>query len=82
MLQELLMKMSMLTLAGVSSMMVSFLVSVFYNTLLAWVLWYFFHSFQDPLPWSQCPVNENLTGRTNTTKHQDSEQSSFLPLVV
>ncbi|XP_012686876.2 sodium-dependent neutral amino acid transporter B(0)AT3-like [Clupea harengus] len=47
---------------GVSSMMVSFLVSVFYNTLLAWVLWYFFHSFQDPLPWSQCPVNENLTG--------------------
>ncbi|XP_041932360.1 sodium-dependent neutral amino acid transporter B(0)AT3-like isoform X2 [Alosa sapidissima] len=47
---------------GVSSMVVSFLVCVFYNTLLAWVLWYFFHSFQNPLPWSQCPVNENLTG--------------------
>lgn len=52
-----------LLLAGVSSMVVSFLVSVFYNVLLAWVLWYFFHSFQDPLPWSQCPINENLTGK-------------------
>ncbi|TNN86076.1 Sodium-dependent neutral amino acid transporter B(0)AT3 [Liparis tanakae] len=42
--------------------MVSFLVGIFYNTILAWVLWYFFHSFQNPLPWSQCPLNENLTG--------------------
>ncbi|XP_059205544.1 sodium-dependent neutral amino acid transporter B(0)AT1-like [Centropristis striata] len=46
---------------GIASMFVSFLVSMFYNTLLAWVLWYFCHSFQDPLPWSQCPLNENLT---------------------
>ncbi|XP_051991808.1 sodium-dependent neutral amino acid transporter B(0)AT3-like [Xyrauchen texanus] len=47
---------------GVASMIISFLVGLFYNTILAWVLWYFFHSFQEPLPWSQCPVNENLTG--------------------
>ncbi|CAB1442949.1 unnamed protein product [Pleuronectes platessa] len=47
---------------GVASMVVSFLVGIFYNTILAWVLWYFFHSFQNPLPWSQCPLNENLTG--------------------
>lgn len=46
---------------GISSMIVSFLVSLFYNTILAWVLWYFFHSFQEPLPWSQCPLNENRT---------------------
>ncbi|XP_074542591.1 inactive sodium-dependent neutral amino acid transporter B(0)AT3 [Halichoeres trimaculatus] len=46
---------------GVASMVVSFLVSVFYNTILAWVLWYFFHSFQNPLPWSQCPLNDNHT---------------------
>jgi solute carrier family 6 (neurotransmitter transporter) protein 19 len=43
-------------------MAVSFLVSLYYNTILAWVLWYFFHSFQDPLPWSQCPLNDNSTG--------------------
>ncbi|KAL2080633.1 hypothetical protein ACEWY4_024426 [Coilia grayii] len=47
---------------GVASMMVSFLVGVYYNTILAWVLWYFFHSFQDPLPWSECPVKEDLQG--------------------
>ncbi|XP_061596997.1 sodium-dependent neutral amino acid transporter B(0)AT3-like [Cololabis saira] len=46
---------------GIASMCVSFLVSIFYNTILAWVLWYFFHSFQDPLPWSYCPLNDNLT---------------------
>ncbi|XP_062384884.1 sodium-dependent neutral amino acid transporter B(0)AT3-like [Sardina pilchardus] len=47
---------------GVASMIVSFLVAVYYNTILAWVLWYFFHSFQNPLPWSQCPLNDDLTG--------------------
>ncbi|XP_019946296.1 sodium-dependent neutral amino acid transporter B(0)AT3-like [Paralichthys olivaceus] len=47
---------------GVASMLVSFLVGIFYNTILAWVLWYFFHSFQNPLPWSQCPLNDNRTG--------------------
>ncbi|KAM3858646.1 inactive sodium-dependent neutral amino acid transporter B(0)AT3 [Diretmus argenteus] len=47
---------------GVASMLVSFLVGIFYNTIIAWVLWYFFHSFQNPLPWSQCPLDANLTG--------------------
>lgn len=52
---------------GIASMIVSFLVCIFYNTIMAWVLWYFFHSFQNPLPWSQCPINESLTG--NTIRH-------------
>ncbi|XP_066572089.1 inactive sodium-dependent neutral amino acid transporter B(0)AT3 [Amia ocellicauda] len=47
---------------GVGSLITSFLVGLFYNTILAWVLWYFFHSFQDPLPWRDCPVNANHTG--------------------
>ncbi|XP_017163122.1 sodium-dependent dopamine transporter-like [Poecilia reticulata] len=46
---------------GIASMVVSFLVSLFYNTIIAWVLWYFFNSFQNPLPWSQCPLNANQT---------------------
>ncbi|XP_031442371.1 sodium-dependent neutral amino acid transporter B(0)AT3-like isoform X3 [Clupea harengus] len=45
-----------------ASMIVSFLVGVYYNTILAWVLWYLFHSFQNPLPWSECPVNDDRTG--------------------
>ncbi|TSK34715.1 Sodium-dependent neutral amino acid transporter B(0)AT1 [Bagarius yarrelli] len=47
---------------GIASMCVSLLVSLYYNTIIAWVMWYFFNSFQEPLPWSQCPVNENRTG--------------------
>uniref|UniRef100_A0A8C2C383 Transporter n=1 Tax=Cyprinus carpio TaxID=7962 RepID=A0A8C2C383_CYPCA len=47
---------------GIASMCVSFLVSLYYNTIIAWVMWYFFNSFQEPLPWSQCPINANRTG--------------------
>ncbi|KAF7656806.1 hypothetical protein LDENG_00035780 [Lucifuga dentata] len=46
---------------GIASMAVSFLVGMYYNTIIAWVMWYFFNSFQSPLPWSQCPLNANLT---------------------
>lgn len=42
--------------------MVSFLVGMYYNTIMAWIMWYLFNSFQDPLPWSQCPLNQNRTG--------------------
>ncbi|KAL4629750.1 sodium-dependent neutral amino acid transporter B(0)AT1-like [Arapaima gigas] len=51
-----------LTGVGVASMLVSFLVGLYYNTIIAWVMWYFFNSFQDPLPWSHCPINANKTG--------------------
>ncbi|KAM6899809.1 sodium-dependent neutral amino acid transporter B(0)AT1-like [Xenentodon cancila] len=50
-----------LTGVGIASMLVSFLVGLYYNTLIAWVLWYLFNSFQEPLPWTQCPLNENRT---------------------
>lgn len=44
-------------------MFVSFMVGLYYNTIIAWVMWYFFNSFQDPLPWSECPLNGNQTGK-------------------
>lgn len=47
---------------GVASLIVSFLVALFYNMIIAWILWYFFHSFQNPLPWTDCPLNMNHTG--------------------
>lgn len=51
-----------LTGMGIASLMVSFLVGMYYNTIMAWIMWYLFNSFQDPLPWSQCPLNANRTG--------------------
>ncbi|XP_030003392.1 sodium-dependent neutral amino acid transporter B(0)AT1-like [Sphaeramia orbicularis] len=51
-----------LTGIGIASMLVSLLIGLYYNTLIAWIMWYLFNSFQDPLPWTQCPLNENRTG--------------------
>uniref|UniRef100_A0A8C4E9T7 Transporter n=1 Tax=Dicentrarchus labrax TaxID=13489 RepID=A0A8C4E9T7_DICLA len=51
-----------LTGVGIASMCVSLTISLYYNTIIAWIMWYFFNSFQNPLPWSQCPTNANLTG--------------------
>ncbi|XP_040833569.1 sodium-dependent neutral amino acid transporter B(0)AT1 [Ochotona curzoniae] len=47
---------------GITAMLASFMVGLYYNTIIAWILWYLFNSFQDPLPWSQCPLNQNRTG--------------------
>ncbi|KAL6100046.1 slc6a19 [Pungitius sinensis] len=57
-----------LTGVGIASMTVSFLVGMYYNTIMAWVMWYFFNSFQSPLPWSQCPLNANLTDLVSECK--------------
>ncbi|XP_049458258.1 sodium-dependent neutral amino acid transporter B(0)AT1-like isoform X1 [Epinephelus fuscoguttatus] len=51
-----------LTGIGIASMLVSLLIGLYYNTLIAWILWYLFNSFQAPLPWTQCPLNDNGTG--------------------
>ncbi|XP_061886136.1 sodium-dependent neutral amino acid transporter B(0)AT1-like [Entelurus aequoreus] len=51
-----------LTGLGIASMLVSFFVALYYNTLIAWILWYLFNSFQSPLPWTQCPLADNGTG--------------------
>lgn len=40
----------------------SFLISLYYNMVLTWVLWYLLNSFQQPLPWATCPLDLNRTG--------------------
>lgn len=40
---------------GISSAVVSFNVALYYNTIIAWCLFYFVQSFQSELPWSECP---------------------------
>ncbi|XP_076971014.1 inactive sodium-dependent neutral amino acid transporter B(0)AT3 [Tamandua tetradactyla] len=47
---------------GLGCLSVSFLVGLYYNTVLLWVLWYLLNSFQYPLPWSACPPDRNGTG--------------------
>ncbi|XP_044034677.1 sodium- and chloride-dependent neutral and basic amino acid transporter B(0+) isoform X1 [Siniperca chuatsi] len=39
---------------GVAMTMVTLIVSVYYNVIIAYSLYYMFASFQSPLPWSSC----------------------------
>ena len=40
---------------GISSAMVSLNVALYYNTIIAWCLFYLVQSFQVQLPWNDCP---------------------------
>ncbi|XP_065741343.1 sodium- and chloride-dependent transporter XTRP3 isoform X3 [Phocoena phocoena] len=59
---------------GVASVVVSFFLSMYYNVINAWAFWYLFHSFQDPLPWSVCPLNGNRTGYDEECEKASSTQ--------
>ncbi|CAH6777608.1 sodium- and chloride-dependent transporter XTRP3 [Phodopus roborovskii] len=59
---------------GIASLVVSFLISVYYNVINTWSLWYLFNSFQDPLPWSVCPLNGNRTGYDEECEKASSTQ--------
>ncbi|XP_036948234.1 sodium-dependent neutral amino acid transporter B(0)AT1-like [Acanthopagrus latus] len=60
---------------GIASMLVCFFIVIYYNAIMAWIIWYLFNSFQNPLPWAQCPLNDNGTGfvsecqRSSTTDY-------------
>ena len=41
---------------GIASAMVSFWVSLYYNTIIAWCLYYLVRSFSTSLPWAECPT--------------------------
>uniref|UniRef100_A0A8C2Z729 Transporter n=1 Tax=Cyclopterus lumpus TaxID=8103 RepID=A0A8C2Z729_CYCLU len=46
---------------GVSSLMVCGFVGLYYNVIIGWSIFYFFQSFQFPLPWAECPIQINGT---------------------
>ncbi|XP_028832094.1 sodium- and chloride-dependent transporter XTRP3 [Denticeps clupeoides] len=47
---------------GIASVVTSLYLCLYYNVINAWSFWYLFQSFQSVLPWSECPINNNLTG--------------------
>ncbi|XP_068458826.1 sodium-dependent neutral amino acid transporter B(0)AT2 [Clinocottus analis] len=46
---------------GFASCMVCFFVALYYNVIIGWSLFYFSQSFQQPLPWHECPLIKNKT---------------------
>lgn len=46
---------------GISMMLISLVVAIYYNVIMAYTLFYFFSSMQATLPWTECqPVSESL----------------------
>lgn len=41
---------------GIASSVVSFWVSLYYNTIIGWCLYYLVRSFSSSLPWADCPT--------------------------
>ncbi|XP_069048333.1 sodium-dependent neutral amino acid transporter B(0)AT2 isoform X2 [Lepisosteus oculatus] len=58
---------------GFASCVVCFFVALYYNVIIGWSLFYFSQSFQQPLPWDQCPLVKN---NTNTFVEPECEKSS------
>ncbi|XP_060051476.1 sodium-dependent neutral amino acid transporter B(0)AT2 isoform X1 [Erinaceus europaeus] len=58
---------------GFSSLIVCFLVALYYNVVIGWSLFYFSQSFQNPLPWDQCPLVKNAS---HTFVEPECEKSS------
>uniref|UniRef100_A0A8C5P8I0 Transporter n=1 Tax=Leptobrachium leishanense TaxID=445787 RepID=A0A8C5P8I0_9ANUR len=44
---------------GYASCVVCFFVGLYYNVIIGWSIFYFFESFQYPLPWNECPTVKN-----------------------
>lgn len=47
---------------GLASAVVIAYICIYYNIIIAWVIFYFFNSFQDPLPWAKCFGHNVLSG--------------------
>ncbi|GJQ76497.1 hypothetical protein Trydic_g2204 [Trypoxylus dichotomus] len=59
---------------GLSSCLVTFFVALYYNVIITWCFYYFFNSFQYPLPWSECP---KINGTEVTECAKSSETAYF-----
>lgn len=47
---------------------VSALMCWYYITMLCWIIYYFYNSFMDPLPWSRCDQSWNVAGCIESRK--------------
>ncbi|XP_068202825.1 sodium- and chloride-dependent transporter XTRP3A isoform X2 [Palaemon carinicauda] len=60
---------------GVASTIVSYLVGLYYNVIIAWCFYYLFNSFKSPLPFGVCP-NETIPNTNLTLPVEECELSS------
>jgi len=57
---------------GVASVVISFIVSLYYNAIIAWSLFYFGVSFQSPLPWQNYTCVDSNTSPDCTARETEN----------
>uniref|UniRef100_A0A8C4NJS6 Solute carrier family 6 member 17 n=1 Tax=Eptatretus burgeri TaxID=7764 RepID=A0A8C4NJS6_EPTBU len=62
---------------GYTSCLVCYYVAMYYNVIICWSFFYFFNSFQSPLPWATCPVFQNATVTVVEPECQKSSATTF-----
>ncbi|KAK1168810.1 sodium-dependent neutral amino acid transporter B(0)AT2-like [Acipenser oxyrinchus oxyrinchus] len=62
---------------GFASCVVCFFVALYYNVIIGWSLFYFSQSFQQPLPWDQCPLVKNKTTAFVEPECEKSSATTF-----
>ncbi|NXF13052.1 S6A17 protein, partial [Smithornis capensis] len=62
---------------GYASCLVCFFVGLYYNVIIGWSIFYFFKSFQFPLPWSECPLVKNGSVAVVETECERSSATTY-----
>ncbi|XP_036383442.1 sodium- and chloride-dependent GABA transporter ine [Megalops cyprinoides] len=67
---------------GLATVVISFVLSTYYNVLMTWALFYFFNSFGSTLPWQSCNNTWNVgancsTGFPGNATHLQSASQQF-----
>ena len=58
---------------GYASIAVLVWISIYYNVILAWILFYLFASFQSTLPWSHCNNEWNTPNCVDYAEKSDND---------
>lgn len=61
---------------GIASTIVSYLVGLYYNVIIAWCFYYLFNSFKYPLPFGECP---NITIETDLGNNTFKREIEVVP---
>merc|ERR1719483_1326987 len=68
--------------AGIATVVMSFLLSTYYNVIMSWALFYFLSSFSSPLPWETCnnawnsPDCKPIKGETSSSLNKTRNSSN------
>ena len=64
---------------GMTGVLVTFFVALYYNIIVAWTLWYLFHSFASPLPWAADQGGASTFWEESTLRCRPSRPSLHVP---